>query len=545
MRRQIVPLIFMVLVALSYPAQAERFELLSPDDDIIGQIQVTRAYEKDTLIDIAREFDLGYDQIVKANPKVNRWVPGHNTKVRLPSMYILPDAPREGIILNLPELRIYYFPKGSSTSVYTFPVSVGRMDWRTPMGLTKVIRKDKDPAWYPPESIRAEHARDGDPLPKMIAGGIPENPLGRYALRLGKAGYLIHGTDERKSFGIGMRVTHGCLRMYPEDIEQFFNMVPVGTKVNIIDQPIKVGRRSGKVYLEAHLPFEEEEAEPTAFELQSYRNVAYSKIGAAGIDEFNPTQIREIIEQGSGIPIAIDLGGDGYRQARYPQSRDAQEGGRDDSYRVWDKGPQATQDDRYRSSYEYSEPRLPGQGASGQGSYSKGPSRAAGDGGYEARGSNDYRGSDEQETPYSGYSPAEPKPQNDYDRGAPRDYGDSRGSGSDSRGYRARSVPPSPYSMPDDSVTNYERSERRDRYDSSNLDRADPDLKRYESDLERSYRKRDEYHRRRDSSDQNRREEQGYERLGDAPEEETPPSSKGYSSEGYGESKPQRGWNLW
>ncbi len=234
------------------------------NDSVVGQLQyVSTAYE-DTLLDIARRYGIGHDELLQANPTVNRWLPGSGTKVLLPTRYLLPEAKREGIIINLAELRLYYFHSAGSSKapaklLSTYPVSVGRMDWKTPLGTTKIVRKDRDPAWYPPPSILREHELDGDPLPKVIPGGDPSNPLGRYALRLGIPNYLLHGTDERKVYGIGMRVTHGCIRMYPEDIEELFKRVSVGVPVRLVNQPIKVGVRGRKIYLEVHSIFEEDE----------------------------------------------------------------------------------------------------------------------------------------------------------------------------------------------------------------------------------------------------------------------------------------------
>jgi L,D-transpeptidase ErfK/SrfK len=312
-------LIFFLFIPLF--SLAERFPLPLYGEDVIGEFATTRARGDETLLDIAREFSLGYEQITKVNPKVNRWVPGDGTKVLLPKLYILPSKGREGLVLNLSELRLYYFPK-DEPYVYTYPVSVGRMDWKTPLGETKVVRKDRDPPWYPPASIKAEHAADGDPLPDMIPGGIPENPLGRFALRLGIPGYLIHGTDERKSFGIGMRVTHGCVRMYPEDVAEVFSLVPVGTKTFLIDEPIKVGWSKGELFLEAHLPFEDDtaidsslaqlgELKQRAFSLIAFRlnpsqNSQYGFSKENGYyREPDPRLVSQIVRDGKGIPVPL------------------------------------------------------------------------------------------------------------------------------------------------------------------------------------------------------------------------------------------------
>jgi L,D-transpeptidase ErfK/SrfK len=296
-------------------ARCERFPLESPEISVVGTIRQARARADDTLVDIAREFDLGYDQIVSANPDVNRWIPGDGTVVTLPSLYILPGAVRKGLVLNIAELRLYYYPaivKGSTPEVLTYPVSIGRMDWRTPLGITKVARKERDPVWRPPPSIRAEHAREGEELPTFIAGGDPTNPLGRFALRLGIPSYLIHGVDERKAFGIGMRVTHGCIRMYPEDIEELFDMVPANTQVTIVDEPIKIGKVGDRVFLSVHQPLDEGEDEslpplPRVTLGQVMHHLSTQMRYDAQVDS---RLIRTIVEAGDGIPREIARGSD-------------------------------------------------------------------------------------------------------------------------------------------------------------------------------------------------------------------------------------------
>jgi L,D-transpeptidase ErfK/SrfK len=297
-------------------SQAETFPLPSGEESVVGELQYTRSRVDDTLIDLAREFNLGYDQIVKANPEVNRWIPGKDGKIILPHRYILPSPARKGIVLNLAELRMYYYlpaKKGESPAVMTFPVSLGRMDWRTPLGATKVIRKDRDPAWHPPKSIREEHAREGDILPAVVPGGTPDNPLGRFAFRLGFPGYLIHGVDERKSYGIGMRVTHGCVRMYPEDIERLFDLVPVNTPVQIVDEPIKMGWLGDQLFLEVHQPLEEGEDENVAPlpRISTDRVLRFVAQHTPSGFWYDQEEIERIAEAGDGIPQAIGRGSRG------------------------------------------------------------------------------------------------------------------------------------------------------------------------------------------------------------------------------------------
>jgi L,D-transpeptidase ErfK/SrfK len=230
-------------------------------DTVLGEVQYVIAKHEDTLLDIGRTYGVGYEEIVAANPGVDPWLPGEGKRVLIPSRYILPDAPRDGIVVSLAEHRLYYFPKpkpGEQAVVVTYPISVGKMDWKTPLGTTRVTDKRTRPIWYPPESVRKEHAADGRPLPKAVPPG-PDNPLGDYAMRLGIPGgaYLIHGTN--RPAGVGMQVTHGCIRMYPEDIEQFFKMVAVNTPVRIIHQPYKMGWRGEQLFMEVHTPLEGQE----------------------------------------------------------------------------------------------------------------------------------------------------------------------------------------------------------------------------------------------------------------------------------------------
>jgi len=242
------------LLFFGVSAEAASFILPPSEETVVGRLQYVISSAEDTLPDIARRYDLGYDEIIRANPDLDRWLPGEGSKVLLPSSYILPAAPREGIVINIAEQRLYYYPEvspgtGFPSQVAIYPVSIGRIDWETPVMLTRVAEKVIDPVWFPPQSVRKEHDADGQLLPGRVAPG-PDNPLGRYALRLDAPGYLIHGTN--KPYGIGMRVTHGCVRLYPEDIEKIFSQVPVGTVVRIINQPFKAGWESGVLHLEAH-----------------------------------------------------------------------------------------------------------------------------------------------------------------------------------------------------------------------------------------------------------------------------------------------------
>lgn len=243
------------LLAFATAAPAATYPLPPAGESLVGELGYAQTAEADTLVDVARRHRLGYEELVLANPAVDRWLPGEGTTVLLPTRYILPDAPREGIVVNLAEFRLYYYPKpakrGGPRVVETYAVSAGRDDWRTPAALrTRVSRRLQNPAWYPPRTIREEHAADGRPLPAVVPPG-PDNPLGPLALKLAiPGGYFIHGT--RKPFGIGMKVTHGCLRLYPEDMVVLFRAVPEGTPVRVVNQPYKFAWSGNVLYVEAH-----------------------------------------------------------------------------------------------------------------------------------------------------------------------------------------------------------------------------------------------------------------------------------------------------
>ena len=246
-----------LLLSAASLCQAEYYEYRA-GDTVVGEMAKTYARADQTLPDIARIHDIGFYDIKQANPKVDTWMPGEKTEVVLPKRFVLPVAPQTGIVVNVPEMRLYYYPagqKGEVRQVYTYPIGIGREGWATPYITTKIAQKKKDPAWYPPESIRAEHAREGHPLPRVVAPG-PENPLGAFAMRLGLPSYLIHGTN--KPYGVGMRVSSGCIRLYPEDIEALFAMVPVSTPVRIVNQPYKIGTLNGEIFLEASEYLEED-----------------------------------------------------------------------------------------------------------------------------------------------------------------------------------------------------------------------------------------------------------------------------------------------
>jgi len=230
--------------------QADTFKFAHPGDSVVGVAFYVKSRKHDTLLDIGRQNQLGYQDMDQANPKVDMWVPGDHAEVLIPSLFVLPNTPRTGLVLNRPEMRLYYYPPGRPDEVQSYPISIGREGWSTPLGTFSVATKVKDPTWTPPASIRAEHAAKGDILPAVVPAG-PDNPLGPYAMRLSIPGYLIHGTN--KPWGLGMQVSHGCIRMNNEGIIELFPQVATGTTVTIVDQPYKLGWLGDDLYLEVHI----------------------------------------------------------------------------------------------------------------------------------------------------------------------------------------------------------------------------------------------------------------------------------------------------
>lgn len=267
-------------------------------DDVIGRLAVVRLEEGDTLPDIARHFGLGINAISAVNPDVDVWVPGDGERVVLPLSFILPDAPRRGIVINLAAMRLFsYKGEGKSMVVSTYPVGIGAEDRPTPRGQARVVRKTARPTWHVPASIAEAHRKKGDILPAAVPPG-PENPLGDYALYLSKTGYLIHGTN--KTASIGLQATNGCMRLYPENIKNLFSETPVNTPVLIVNQPYLIGQRDGLLYMEVHKPLEGQDdpgpdsilAKLKTIEMKSGRTLDWKKV-------------KEVQSEARGIPVPI------------------------------------------------------------------------------------------------------------------------------------------------------------------------------------------------------------------------------------------------
>lgn len=269
------------------------------DDDVVGELSVMKTVYEDTFAGIGNQHSLGYLELVKANPGIDPWLPGEGTQITLPQRYVLPDVERQGIVINLAEYRLYYFHDGQ---VSVYPVGVGTDDNPSPLTDARVTMRLESPAWYPPATVRAEYEARNEYLPRVFPPG-PDNPLGSHALLLSEKGYLIHGTN--KQFGVGMQVSHGCFRMYNEDIERFIYEVEKGTSVQVVNQPVKIGMKGKEVWLEVHRPHEEYD--------QNSRNRLW-RVVSERLEEFRQQRpgleiqrraIELALDQADGIPRMI------------------------------------------------------------------------------------------------------------------------------------------------------------------------------------------------------------------------------------------------
>ena len=309
-RSMAAALVAWLAVGTAGRAHATEYPLANTDDAVVGEDQTVMTVYEDTLYDLARAYSLGSEELIRVNPGIDPWLPGAGKMLVVPGRHILPPGPREGIVVNLPEHRLYYYPKpkrDGTRVVITYPVSIGKMDWRTPLGLTHVIQKEKNPIWYPPESVRKEHAAAGDPLPARVPSG-PDNPLGQYAMRLaaGNGTYLIHGTNN--PIAVGLAVTHGCIRMYPDDVAALFPLIPVGTPVRLINEPVKVAWVDGELLLEAHPPVD---AEGQSFEpnLDEFSQLLQAKVGDSTV-AIHWDYAREVLQKADGVIATVGLEAD-------------------------------------------------------------------------------------------------------------------------------------------------------------------------------------------------------------------------------------------
>lgn len=292
--------LFAGLIFFCSQSFALKFQLPPKGDDLFGEVQFGQVFEGDDFAKIARRYDVGFFELVEANPEVNPDQPVPGTVVIVPREYLLPHVPRKGIIINLATMRLYYFPKNKNY-FYTYPIGIGRRNWMSPLGALHIIQKIKNPVWVVPDSIMKYRREHGDPVPKVVQFG-PMNPLGYYALRLSKPTYLIHGTNEPSS--VGRRSSAGCIHLYPEDVKQLFGMVSKGEPVLVINQPYVAGTMNHKLYIEAHLPLVEER------EALSNTSVVVVALINSLLESDQGSQIDwqkadEIVREHMGIPTQV------------------------------------------------------------------------------------------------------------------------------------------------------------------------------------------------------------------------------------------------
>lgn len=294
--------------ALPAPEATHQFVITNEGDEVVGYVQKTVVGKDDTLPDIARRFDVGYEEILLANPGVDPWLPGAGREVVVPTRFILPTAVREGLVVNVAAMRIFYFPprkKGEKQTVITHPIGIGKVGWKTPEGTTKIVSRQQDPIWVVPKSVRDEHAQDGDILPVKVPAG-PDNPLGRHMFRLGWPSYLMHGTN--KPYGVGMRSSHGCLRLYPEDIAVLFDLIPIGTKVTVVNQPYLFGWHESKLYFQAYAVMEDDKRDWSKNRIRLLDKMLAPKLRKRITDhdqEIDWNEVGELAHAPRGVPVPV------------------------------------------------------------------------------------------------------------------------------------------------------------------------------------------------------------------------------------------------
>ncbi len=316
---KLISLISLVTV-ISFPSYAEEAGVY--DKNYIGEMRIHKATSEDTFIELARENNLGYVEMRAANPGIDPWLPGTGTRIVIPSQHLLPDAPGEGIVINLPEMRLFFYPEDGSTPE-AFSIGIGREGFGTPQGRTKIINKKEDPVWRPTKRMLEE-----DPeLPEIVQPG-PENPLGTHALYLGWPQYRIHGTN--KPYGIGRRVSSGCIRLYPEGIVKLFDKVNKGMPVTVVDQPVKTAWIDNTLYLEAHPTIKQADQVEIDGYIATYRleeDDLRHILHAAGehVDDLNWSAIRKAVRERRGYPVAIGKKSERIQQSIITQEAEAEE----------------------------------------------------------------------------------------------------------------------------------------------------------------------------------------------------------------------------
>jgi len=265
-------------------------------DVVLGSLSSYVPQKGETFLEISKAFDLGYNEVVLANRNVDPWIPAAAEPIVLPTRWIVPDAPHEGLVLNIPEMRLFYFPRKDGKKLITVPVGLGREDWQTPQGSFRVRGKTVNPAWTIPESIRKERIAENGFSEHVIPGGTPDNPLGSYRLELSIPSYGIHGSN--KPWGVGMQVSHGCLRLYNEDIASLFALVELGTAGVFVYQPVKVGMSRGRVLVEVH-----EDIYGIQPDLLGTSREIIGRRGWSGL--VDPELLEGVVDARNGIPTDV------------------------------------------------------------------------------------------------------------------------------------------------------------------------------------------------------------------------------------------------
>lgn len=281
----------------------------APNVNEIGEIKAVVVEKIINIHDLAKKYDLGFDELVHANPQImHKKTIEPGSVIVLPTRFILPESPHKGIVINLPEKRMYLYKKNS---IYTFPVGIGRQGWATPEGTLKVIEKKKNPHWFVPKAVLEVQKSNGVNLPKVMDPG-PDNPLGKFAIRLSKRNYLIHGTND--TTGVGKRSSAGCIRMYPKDIAQVYKLVYQKMPVYIVNQPFKIRKLNGDWFIESHAPLIEDDddrnmsdgaASSIDLSLEQAVELVIDEITQSGAPIPNIAWIREVLHNSTGIPTII------------------------------------------------------------------------------------------------------------------------------------------------------------------------------------------------------------------------------------------------
>ncbi len=294
----------LLILLILFPAccPAATFYLPPPNEQVIGETQIITTKENDTLRQIAHDHAVGYNALVAANPSIEKAPLTAGMNITIPNQYILPNAPYEGIVINLPEMRLYYYPPpqaGHKAVVSTYAIGIGKEGYSLPPGISRITSKTVNPTWTVPKSVLDEFSENGTTYPEEIAPG-PSNPLGKYAMRLGRTSYLIHSTNQ--PYSIGMRISHGCIRMYPEDIEMLFPMIPIGTVVRIIHQPVKSGWLGNALYVESHSALQgAEKPNDTPDDTMS----SFISMPDLELDKVTRAAIQKVRTENLGLPIRV------------------------------------------------------------------------------------------------------------------------------------------------------------------------------------------------------------------------------------------------